>query len=107
MKKKLLAFCIFAAALNAAAALTVTATNGVASLRIALSGQKLGGGLVQRALFAAGAPADGGFAWTSPVKGKGSYEVTLRFLDSSDGVIDTLVADYEGFADLATVIFVQ
>ena len=35
MKKKLLTFCIFAAALNAAAALTVTATNGVESLTLA------------------------------------------------------------------------
>lgn len=79
-------------------------TNGVASLRIDLSGRKLGGGLVQRALFAANAPADGEFAWTAPLTEKGSYEVALRFLDSSDGVIDTLVAAYEGFADSATVI---
>ena len=35
MKKKLLTFCIFAAALNATAALTVTATNGVESLTLA------------------------------------------------------------------------
>jgi len=35
MKKRLLTFCIFAAALNAAAALTVTATNGVESLTLA------------------------------------------------------------------------
>ena len=35
MKKRLVTFCIFAAALNAAAALTVTATNGVESLTLA------------------------------------------------------------------------
>ena len=37
MKKRLLTFCIFAAALNAAAALTVTATNGVESLTLAFN----------------------------------------------------------------------
>ena len=35
MKKRLVTFCIFAAALNATAALTVTATNGVESLTLA------------------------------------------------------------------------
>ena len=82
-------------------------TNGVASLRIDLSGQRRSGNAVAQELFRADAPADGAFSWTSPLKEKGSYEASLRFLDADGNVIDTLVAAYEGFADAAFVMLVR
>ena len=82
-------------------------TNGVASLRIDLTGQRRSGDTASRELFRADAPADGTFVWTSPLKAKGSYEASLRFFDASGGVIDTLVAAYEGFAEAALVLVVQ
>jgi hypothetical protein len=82
-------------------------TNNVASLRIDLSGQTRGGAVVQRELFSTNAPADGVFPWTSPMREKGNFEVSLRFLDSSNGVIDTLVAAYAGFADPGFVVVIR
>ena len=82
-------------------------TNGVASLRIDLEGRRKDGSPVQRRLFAVTAPADGAFAWSTPLTVKGDYELKLKFHDSSENIIDTLTVAYAGFTGLGFTLMLQ